>query len=123
MPLYVFRCDECQEVKEIFRKLSEDVPQKAFCPSCDKKMRRDFNNAGFILKGDDWPGKAAARAAGSLTEKARQTEIDNKRTKRISDEVMKHRRQGRRHWKEWKAKNKDKVKEYAKGLKRGIRPQ
>jgi putative FmdB family regulatory protein len=53
MPLYEYRCDECEHVFEALQKMSDDSLVQ--CPACDKPtLKKLMSAAGFRLKGDGW---------------------------------------------------------------------
>ncbi|MBT8763316.1 zinc ribbon domain-containing protein [Desulfohalobiaceae bacterium Ax17] len=52
MPIYEYRCNECQQVFEEWQKDFEerDVP----CPICGGSATRLISHSAFILKGSGW---------------------------------------------------------------------
>lgn len=67
MPLYVFRCEACEDQHELLVKLADfDVPQP--CPDCESSMRRLVVPVAFNLPGDDWASKNG-RVAKQMREK------------------------------------------------------
>ena len=52
MPIYEYRCCDCNQVFEEWQKDFEnrDIP----CPSCGGKSERLISNTSFILKGGGW---------------------------------------------------------------------
>jgi putative FmdB family regulatory protein len=53
MPLYEYRCDECEHVFEALQKMSDDSLVQ--CPACEKPtLKKLMSAAGFRLKGDGW---------------------------------------------------------------------
>ena len=57
MPTYGYRCDSCETSFDVTKPMAEfDSPEA--CPSCEGETRRLFEPTGFVLKGDDWSGKA-----------------------------------------------------------------
>lgn len=64
MPIYKYRCDECEAVEEVFGKMSDPPP--AECASCGARdtMHKQVARTAFRLKGGGWyaEGYASARA-------------------------------------------------------------
>src|SRR3954469_12946992 len=53
MPIYEYRCLECNHQEEHLQKVSE--PQLTVCPSCGKPTyKKLLSAAGFQLKGSGW---------------------------------------------------------------------
>lgn len=53
MPLYEYRCKECQEVSEFIMKMSDPDPES--CPKCGKEpMQKILSTTAFHLKGGGW---------------------------------------------------------------------
>ncbi|HZQ72879.1 MAG TPA: zinc ribbon domain-containing protein [Burkholderiales bacterium] len=53
MPIYEYRCLECQHQEEHLQKVSE--PPLTVCPSCGKaSYKKLLSAAGFQLKGSGW---------------------------------------------------------------------
>jgi len=53
MPIYEYRCSECQFQEEYLQKVSE--PPITVCPSCGKAaFTKLLSAAGFQLKGSGW---------------------------------------------------------------------
>jgi len=57
MAIYVFECGACEERFEVTLRIADrNLPQS--CPDCaSENTKRIIVDVGFILKGDDWPGK------------------------------------------------------------------
>ncbi|MGI9024630.1 MAG: FmdB family zinc ribbon protein [Burkholderiaceae bacterium] len=72
MPIYSYRCDDCEHAKDVLQKISDPPP--AVCPSCGAAaFRKQVTAAGFQLKGSGWyvtdfrnppAGKAAVKDKG-----------------------------------------------------------
>lgn len=53
MPIYEYRCDDCDHQLEVVQKLSEE--QLVSCPKCkNDSLKKIISAAGFRLKGDGW---------------------------------------------------------------------
>jgi putative FmdB family regulatory protein len=53
MPIYEYRCAECEHQEEHLQKVSDPVLK--VCPACGKKSyRKMLSAAGFQLKGSGW---------------------------------------------------------------------
>jgi len=51
MPLYDFKCTECEHVFEIIQKYIEPNPK---CEECGEPTIRIISRTSFTLKGDGW---------------------------------------------------------------------
>jgi putative FmdB family regulatory protein len=60
MPKYVYKCTECDNVKEVIIKSADNV-DKLFlvCNKCSSPLKRDYSaeKSNFILKGEKWASK------------------------------------------------------------------
>lgn len=71
MPTYEYACKACEHNFDIVQSFSEDA--LTTCPECDQEaLRKVYNAAGIIFKGDGWHIKdygssssSAAAASGS----------------------------------------------------------
>lgn len=53
MPIYEYRCDNCQHELEVLKKISDPEPET--CPECGKDtLTRVISPVGFRLKGSGW---------------------------------------------------------------------
>ncbi len=52
MPIYEYRCGNCEETIEIMQKFSDQPLRR--CPSCKGKVSRIISNCTFHLKGTGW---------------------------------------------------------------------
>ena len=70
MPIYEFKCEECQEVSTLTMKMSDPEPE--VCPSCQKgPMRKLISPSSFMLKGGGWFADSyGKKPAGAAEEKA-----------------------------------------------------
>lgn len=49
MPIYEYKCRDCEHVFEKFQSLNDD-PEKT-CPACGGEVRKVFYPAGLVFKG------------------------------------------------------------------------
>lgn len=63
MPIYEYRCCDCEQIFEEWQKGFEDkdVP----CPVCGHKAKRIISNTAFVLKGTGWYVTDYCRSNGS----------------------------------------------------------
>lgn len=52
MPIYEYRCQECQQIFEQWQRDFND--QDKACPVCGGKSQRLISNTSFVLKGSGW---------------------------------------------------------------------
>ncbi len=53
MPIYEYRCPECEKVFEVMQKFSDDpVRECRFCSG--KKVEKLISRSSFVLKGTGW---------------------------------------------------------------------
>lgn len=52
MPIYEYKCDGCEEVFEVFQKVSDPPPAQHSCGST--QVHRVLSNTSFVLKGTGW---------------------------------------------------------------------
>ncbi len=52
MPIYEYRCNDCQQLFEEWQKGFED--REMFCPVCGGTSSRLISNSAFVLKGSGW---------------------------------------------------------------------
>lgn len=58
MPTYEYKCHECESQFEKFLAL-KDRKEPQPCPECGaEETEKLISLCGFVLKGDNWPGKA-----------------------------------------------------------------
>jgi putative FmdB family regulatory protein len=74
MPLYEYRCVECEHLEEVLQKYNDPPPET--CPSCGKTqtLSKEVSRSAFHLKGGGWykdlysstkdGGKGADKSAG-----------------------------------------------------------
>jgi putative FmdB family regulatory protein len=54
MPIYEYRCKECQQVFEEWSKHVEDAKTRHTCPICRGEAERLISHTSFALKGSGW---------------------------------------------------------------------
>lgn len=54
MPIYEYRCPNCQQVFEEWCKHVEDSEVTHSCPVCSTVSKRMISNTSFALKGEGW---------------------------------------------------------------------
>jgi putative FmdB family regulatory protein len=52
MPIYEYRCEDCEQIFEEWQKNFEE--KQACCPVCGSNAERIISNTSFILKGSGW---------------------------------------------------------------------
>jgi putative FmdB family regulatory protein len=52
MPIYEYRCQECQQIFEQWQK--DFSTQDKSCPVCGNTAQRLISNTSFVLKGSGW---------------------------------------------------------------------
>lgn len=52
MPIYEYRCSNCQRIIEVMQKFSDKPLTK--CPACSGRLTRIISNCSFQLKGTGW---------------------------------------------------------------------
>ena len=81
MPIYEYRCPDCEKVFEVMQKFSDDpVRECRFCSG--KKVEKLISRSSFVLKGTGWyqsdyarkpvtaPSAPSAKAASGETKPA-----------------------------------------------------
>ena len=82
MPIYIYRCNDCEYEFEQRQKMADDPLTE--CPSCeDGRVRRVLNSIGVVFKGSgfyvtDNRGKSNGTSANGSTSKTDTTETDSK---------------------------------------------
>lgn len=72
MPIYEYRCQECQQIFEQWQKDYSD--QDKSCPVCGGRSQRLISNTSFVLKGSGWyvtdycKNEASSGSNGNKTE-------------------------------------------------------
>lgn len=67
MPNYEFECLKCGEDFDRVLPISQGSEPQA-CPKCGGETKKLISRTAFVLKGDNWPGKAS-RVRGQMTRK------------------------------------------------------
>ncbi|HEX4926113.1 MAG TPA: zinc ribbon domain-containing protein [Bdellovibrionales bacterium] len=49
MPIYEYRCENCDKVHEVMQKFSDPLMKK--CPDCGKKVEKLISLSSFAFKG------------------------------------------------------------------------
>lgn len=49
MPLYTYRCNDCNHQFDIRQRMSDDPLQE--CPTCEGQLRKVINSVGVVFKG------------------------------------------------------------------------
>ena len=52
MPIYEYRCSNCQKIIEVMQKFSDKPLTR--CPACSGRISRIISNCTFHLKGTGW---------------------------------------------------------------------
>jgi putative FmdB family regulatory protein len=52
MPVYEYKCTECNKQFEIMQKITDDPLNK--CGSCGGELKKLITNTSFVLKGSGW---------------------------------------------------------------------
>ncbi|WP_243357744.1 FmdB family zinc ribbon protein [Fundidesulfovibrio terrae] len=63
MPIYEYRCQECQQTFEEWQKDFAD--RQVPCPVCGGKAERLISSSSFVLKGGGWYSDLYSKPAGS----------------------------------------------------------
>ncbi len=54
MPIYGFRCEQCDREKEQWLPIWDRDKREVLCPSCQERMKRKVEGGNFQLKGTCW---------------------------------------------------------------------
>ena len=66
MPIYEYRCQDCEHEFERMQKFSD--PPVATCPACSGPVRKLISRSAFHLKGDGWYVTDYARKGSSQSQ-------------------------------------------------------
>lgn len=86
MPIYEYRCNDCQQVFEEWQKGFED--REMFCPVCGGASFRLISSSAFVLKGSGWYVTDYCQSqpgAGNGNGKPKTSEASNPPEKSASD--------------------------------------
>jgi putative FmdB family regulatory protein len=93
MPIYEYKCDECENHFEAMQKMTED-PLKV-CEKCGGKLEKQWSLSGFQLKGEGWyltdyakKGKDSATVAGSPNSVDAATSSESATTEKSNDKSV-----------------------------------
>ena len=74
MPIYEYRCSDCEKHLEIMQKISDEP--LSVCQECGGSLSKLISNTSFVLKGGGWysdgycsSGKDASKDASSVSAK------------------------------------------------------
>lgn len=79
MPIYEYKCSECDSHFEKMQKVSEE-PLKV-CEKCGGKLEKQWSLSGFQFKGEGWYVTDYAGKKGKTAEKTETTEKSEKSEK------------------------------------------
>lgn len=63
MPIYEYRCHDCEQIFEEWQKDFED--REIPCPMCGAESKRLISNTAFVLKGGGWYADLYSKDKGS----------------------------------------------------------
>ncbi|MFZ5426279.1 MAG: FmdB family zinc ribbon protein [Thermodesulfobacteriota bacterium] len=66
MPIYEYRCQECQQTFEEWQKDFAERP--APCPVCGGKAERLISSTSFVLKGGGWYSDLYSKPSGAKSD-------------------------------------------------------
>lgn len=82
MPIYEYKCLECEEEFEVMQKMSDDPLTE--CKSCGGELKKLITNTSFVLKGGGWyvtDYPSADRKKATETKKSATSVKDKKKGK------------------------------------------
>jgi len=89
MPIYDYKCSECEHQIELIQKISDDP--KTICPKCNKKSLKKLISApSFRLKGSGWyetdfkTGKKKNISSNESSKRDKSTETSKTNSKKAS---------------------------------------
>lgn len=70
MPIYEYKCNDCEQTHEIIQKFSDDPI--TICPKCKGLLKKIISNTSFVLKGSGWyvtdyPSAERKKAMGDVS--------------------------------------------------------
>ncbi len=63
MPIYEYRCNECQQTFEEWQK--DFTERQVPCPVCGAKAERLISSSSFVLKGGGWYSDLYSKPSGA----------------------------------------------------------
>jgi len=66
MPIYEYRCQDCQQTFEEWQK--DFIDRQVPCPVCGAKSERIMSNTSFVLKGGGWYTDLYSKPAGKSSD-------------------------------------------------------
>ncbi len=81
MPIYTYRCKECDHEFEIRQRMTDDPLTE--CPVCHGEIRRVVNSVGVVFKGkgfyvtDNRSGQSATLPSGKAEKSEKSSEADS----------------------------------------------
>ena len=87
MPLYEYRCLECERVIEVLQKFS-DRPLRR-CKSCKGKLEKLISRTSFKLKGGGWYSEGYGGPAGENAPKVDKTQADKSSSEKAKPDKSK----------------------------------
>ena len=73
MPIYEYKCVKCNQVDEVWQKISDPAPQG--CSVCGAQVEKLMSMTSFALKGSGWYTTDYKRAAGAGASKGAETSV------------------------------------------------
>ena len=97
MPIYEYKCLNCEKHHEIMRKITDKPLSK--CPDCGGKMKKMISNTSFVLKGTGWyatdypsdknkkesASRKSSKTESSKTEDKKDTKAEDKKVTKAED--------------------------------------
>lgn len=65
MPIYEYRCNDCEKDLEVIQKFSEEPLTQ--CPECNGTLQRMTSQSAFVLKGGGWYKEGYSKSTESKT--------------------------------------------------------
>jgi putative FmdB family regulatory protein len=88
MPIYEYRCQECQQIFEQWQK--DFSVQDKCCPVCGSTAQRLISNTSFVLKGSGWYVtdycKKNTDAPGGNGKKIEEAEVSKAEAQKVSSD-------------------------------------
>ena len=87
MPIYEYKCSECDSHFEKMQKVSEE--NLTVCEKCGGKLEKQWSLSGFQFKGEGWYVTDYAKKNGKTGEKSEKSEKSEKTSSTDSTESAK----------------------------------